>query len=136
MKNVLKLLFSAIALFVGLNCMATTITEKIEGKIGNYPATISYTMNIEKKTITGYFIINSANAPVRGKITLSGTFKHVPDPDVPHYPLYRARMTAKTSTGGVCGSWIVDIDTRMSIVEGKCSINGRSYKVSFDGTGY
>lgn len=113
----------AVANFV---CAAYKIDDTVDGYIGSYPATLSYSMNTSNNTVKGYFTINSSNAPVKGKVTFTGTFRHVGDPDLKNYPLYKATFKASS------GTWNVEIDTRMGTVTGKCKIKNKSYSVNFE----
>lgn len=124
-----------LAILLTLTCFqskADTLSDMTEGYIGSYRATISYTMDFNRKTVGGYITFNSSNAPVKGKINFNGSFKHVKISDVPYYPLYKATLPCKTSSGQQCGTLNIEIDTRMGTVEGKCTLNGKSYKVDFE----
>lgn len=135
-KRIFITLLMAVIAITGFVCKADSISDTVDGRIGSYPATISYTMDLSKKTVKGYFIFKGSNAPAKGKVTLTGTFKHTSDPDMANYPLYPAKLTAKTSDGKVLGNWNIEIDTRMGTVSGKCTISGKTYKVEFDALDY
>lgn len=107
-------------------CEAYTVSDNLDGRIGNYPANLSYTLNMSNNTVKGTFKINSSNAPVKGTVSFTGTFRHVSDPDFKNYPLYKATFKAST------GTWNVEIDTRMGTVTGKCTIQNKTYNVNFD----
>ena len=120
-----------IFLVTNFGAHAVNVNDEIDGRIGKYPATIRYSLNPAKGTVTGEFYISSIYAPISGLIKLNGTAKHIKDPEFPYYPLYQVKMKASTSAGKICGNWNVEIDTRMGSVVGTCTINGYTYDVSF-----
>ena len=128
----LSIFLLTIFILTNFTANAVNVNDEIDGRIGKYPSTIRYSLNPNNGTVTGEFYINSIYAPISGLIKLNGTAKHISDPEIPHYPLYKVKMKATTSAGKVCGNWNVLIDTRMGTVEGTCTINGYSYNVSFD----
>lgn len=127
-KKLLFLLTPMILLFMGLDAKASSYTISMEGTIGNYPATVVVTMTGGNK-ISGYYIFKGSKAPQTGKIKLSGTCRLTPPADMPTLPWYETKLTAKTQSGKVCGTWNVIFDTRSGSMEGECSINGKRYEV-------
>lgn len=131
-RKLYSIMLALLISFMGFVCKASVDFDDIEGTIGGSPATVTFRMDHTRNTITGHFRMKSPKAPVKGKVTLSGTYKQVKDPEMPHYPLFTAKMTARATDGKVCGNWNVEIDTRMGTMEGKCTIGDKTYKVLFD----
>lgn len=128
MKIIIKIALLLIAIIVcSSNTSAKPITLEMNGMIGKYPATIVITMNNNK--VNGYYKFKNNNAPQAGKITLTGTCRHNPDPEMPNYPFFKASLTSKTAKGTICGNWDVEFETRTGSIEGTCTINGKKYNV-------
>ena len=104
-----------------------SVTCEMVGKVGSTNATITLTKKGNK--LSGYCIFKNGTSPLKGKIFLSGTCRHVPPPEVPHYPLYKAILIAKDSNGKTLGKWTVEFETRTGTIEGTYTVNNRNYKV-------
>lgn len=129
MKRFIALIMLSFSVLLG-NSVIKAVTITMSGTIGSYPAIVEITMN-EPNKIKGYYKFTGSSAPQSGKISISGTYKHIPDPDMPHYPYYKAVLNA-TSGGKNCGKWNVEIDTRSGFLNGTCTINGKKYNVSVE----
>lgn len=126
MKRIITLVLLLVSFLIGTSQMnAQPITMEMSGSIGEYPAVIVLTIN--KGKATGYYEFNSSNAPQSGRITLSGTYKSDPDPDMPGYPWFKGTLTAKNASGTIVGKWNVTFETRTGSIEGTCTINGKRY---------
>ena len=128
MKKSVSLFLLIISFLMGMGeVKAQPIDLEIIGTIGEYPATIF--LSIDNGRAEGYYEFNNSDAPQSGKISLSGTYKPDPDPDMPYYPWFKGTFTSKNASGTIIGTWNVEFETRTGSLEGTCTINGKKYEV-------